>query len=865
MIDIAQRRRVQELIQEGKYGSAEKILNKMLKDAPEEASTHNTMGDVLIKLDRKDKALEHFGKAGMYYCNAGLHSAALSVARKALRFDTTYALAHFIKAKSFEMQEKLQDARQEYLMYLKSKPSLKEPPVLQSCEAMMRLEPDEPKWVIRYAKVAVAVENEEALENAIETARERGLGTLHQLESMSKKLKAKLHSKKAKAGHKQAEKITGEAPESTFDSRKEPTSEKVEDNKPGEPPEIPEKEEEEKVAISEKSESGEEKIHRKRKFRFGRKKIGKENKDIEVKEESVAVKKTGEDKPEPPTLKKPKKETKPKVEKPAPEEKKAGEEKTKPPKKTERPEVKTAETPLKEEKKPAKKKAWFGKKVGEEKSKPSKKTERPEVKTAETPLKEEEKSAKKKVKPPKKTKEPKAEAKEAPLKEEKKPAKEKAGQEKTKLPRRTEKPEIEVREVSLKKEKKSAKEKTKPPREPAKEMETEPEEIPASALEELEFEESDFLEPYKGDTYEDVDDVFSPLERKRIGEYFIAEGLLDASDVLKALEIQKEKEPHRKLGDILVSMDFVSKRQLQEALSLQVEDMRRNLDRSRGDGLGYVELGNLLLEVGDFYGAIDAYLRACTIYRANGREFMVFELLEGVLDICPESLSAAKEIVRIRKAMDTEGQARAFYRLAVAYLLNDSPHEALAALEKAVSVDPSFEMARTLMEGIRPGLADSEDYTDIALILADIDRKFDKNSAKALALIIKEFKEGIANAVPIDDYNTHYDLGIAYLEMGLYREALTEFEQVLNSPDFRMKAREMLGRCCLHLERYDEAEDHFRKGLSIAAGNLKSAVGFHLAIAEVYKATGRLSQAERELAAAAKLDPDMVKVQNLLE
>ena len=80
-----------------------------------------------------------------------------------------------------------------------------------------------------------------------------------------------------------------------------------------------------------------------------------------------------------------------------------------------------------------------------------------------------------------------------------------------------------------------------------------------------------------------------------------------------------------------------------------------------------------------------------------------------------------------------------------------------------------------------------------------------------------------------------------------------------------MKAREMLGRCCLQLERYDEAEDHFRKGLSTTAGDLKSSVGFHLAIADVYRATGRSSQAEKELAAAEKLDPEMVKVQRSLE
>jgi len=686
MIDIEQRRKVQDLFQEGKYENAEKILNRMIKEDPEEASILNTLGDVLLKLDRTEEALEHFAKAGQLYCTNGLHSAALSVARKALRMNSEFAEAHFIKALSYDSQGKFEDAKKEYLLYLKSKPSLKEPPVLQSCNAMTRLDPDDNKWVIRFAKVAAANEDDVLLKQAIETAGNRNMKEIGQLEKMLMKLNKKLN--KDTAGPKKTPPATKPA--------------------------------EKKVA--------------------------------------PPVTKPVEKKKAPPATKPVEKRKAPQVEKPA--EKKKAPPVTKPAEKKKAPPV----------------------------TKPVEKKKAPPV----------EKPVEKKIAPP-------------------------------------------VERIKPKKLDKTP---------------------PSAIIDEVEFDESDFIASLGQD--DDTDEVFT-LERKRIGEYFIAEGLLEAPDVLRALDVQKDTDPDRKLGDILVSLNLVSTRQLQEALSLQVEDMRSNLDRSRGDGLGYVELGNLLLEVGDFYGAIDSYLRACTIYRANEREYMVFELLEGVLDICPESLSAAKEIVRIREAMDIEGQARAFYRLAVAYLLNDSPHEALASLEKAVSVDSSFEMARTLMDGIRPGLADSEDYADIAMILADIDRKFDKNSAKALAGIIREFQEGIESAVPIDDYNTHYDLGIAYMEMGLYRESLSEFEQVLKSPDFRMKAREMLGRCCLNLERYDEAEDHFRKGLSTTAGDLRSSVGFHLAIADVYRATGRNSQAEKELAAAAKLDPEMVKVQRLLE
>jgi len=103
------------------------------------------------------------------------------------------------------------------------------------------------------------------------------------------------------------------------------------------------------------------------------------------------------------------------------------------------------------------------------------------------------------------------------------------------------------------------------------------------------------------------------------------------------------------------------------------------------------------------------------------------------------------------------------------------------------------------------------------------------------------------------------------MEMGLFREALTEFEKVLGSPEHREKAREMLGRCCLRLERYDEAEDHFRKGLMTSTADRNTAVGFHMALSGVYEMTGRETQAARELELARRLDPDMVKMKNRLE
>ena len=101
--------------------------------------------------------------------------------------------------------------------------------------------------------------------------------------------------------------------------------------------------------------------------------------------------------------------------------------------------------------------------------------------------------------------------------------------------------------------------------------------------------------------------------------------------------------------------------------------------------------------------------------------------------------------------------------------------------------------------------------------------------------------------------------------MGLLREAIQEFEKVLISPDYRIRAREMLGRCTFDMKRYDEAEDHFKKGLVLASSQDEkiAIVGFHVNLYKVYDYTGRNGHAEAEMQIATDLDPVMAKALQL--
>ncbi len=61
--------------------------------------------------------------------------------------------------------------------------------------------------------------------------------------------------------------------------------------------------------------------------------------------------------------------------------------------------------------------------------------------------------------------------------------------------------------------------------------------------------------------------------------------------------------------------------------------------------------------------------------------------------------------------------------------------------------------------------------------------------------MLQKFKEGVAANVEEEDADSHYDLGVAYREMGLLDEAISEFQTALRGDQNRVRAYEALGQC----------------------------------------------------------------------
>ncbi|MDQ2889759.1 MAG: tetratricopeptide repeat protein [Gemmatimonadota bacterium] len=74
--------------------------------------------------------------------------------------------------------------------------------------------------------------------------------------------------------------------------------------------------------------------------------------------------------------------------------------------------------------------------------------------------------------------------------------------------------------------------------------------------------------------------------------------------------------------------------------------------------------------------------------------------------------------------------------------------------------------------------------------------------------MLETFKAGVAANVDESDSDSHYDLGVAYMEMGLFNEAIAQFQKVMRgdaTPERRVRAYESLGQSFIEKNDYEVA------------------------------------------------------------
>jgi len=112
-----------------------------------------------------------------------------------------------------------------------------------------------------------------------------------------------------------------------------------------------------------------------------------------------------------------------------------------------------------------------------------------------------------------------------------------------------------------------------------------------------------------------------------------------------------------------------------------------------------------------------------------------------------------------------------------------------------------------------------------------------------LADIFKEFKKGVDKQLGKEDYDTRYNLGIAYKEMGLLDEAIAEFQLAAKDDARLLECASMLGICFLEKGMPKLAMKWFERGLKAPGRTEEEYAALRYDLATAHEAAGDVDKA----------------------
>ena len=104
--------------------------------------------------------------------------------------------------------------------------------------------------------------------------------------------------------------------------------------------------------------------------------------------------------------------------------------------------------------------------------------------------------------------------------------------------------------------------------------------------------------------------------------------------------------------------------------------------------------------------------------------------------------------------------------------------------------------------------------------------------------MLSQFREKVSENIDANDALAHYDLGTAYMEMGLLDEAISEFQVVLRGTSEHLPTYEMLGQTFLQKAEPEAALRSLERGLSAPCEVEEERVGIYYYLGLAHEAMG---------------------------
>jgi tetratricopeptide (TPR) repeat protein len=155
----------------------------------------------------------------------------------------------------------------------------------------------------------------------------------------------------------------------------------------------------------------------------------------------------------------------------------------------------------------------------------------------------------------------------------------------------------------------------------------------------------------------------------------------------------------------------------------------------------------------------------------------------------------------------------------------------------------------------RPAAAPSGDFVDLGSMIFDDENRRDtrmrinrrepqdQDEQREFHEILEQFKRGIDQNLDSEDYQAHYDLGVAFKEMGLFDEAIAEFQKALRAPEGRLRTSEALGMAFFEKGQYAVCESVMRRAVDSLPGSDDEKIGLLYWMGRAAEALGKEADA----------------------
>lgn len=120
--------------------------------------------------------------------------------------------------------------------------------------------------------------------------------------------------------------------------------------------------------------------------------------------------------------------------------------------------------------------------------------------------------------------------------------------------------------------------------------------------------------------------------------------------------------------------------------------------------------------------------------------------------------------------------------------------------------------------------------------------------------VFREFKKSVDSQLDKEDTETHYNLGIAYKEMGLLDDAIAEFKVAASDPHRRLDCLTLEGICSKEKGDLKGAEKAFREGLASDGATQEGVLSLKYELALLYEESGDMERAREAFGEVARMN-----------